>query len=173
MQSSLLIIGAGGHGQVVRETAQAMKAFKQIDFVDDRSLKAIGKLYELEKFKERYDYAFVALGDAKMRKLWFSKLAEIGFNIPCLVHPRAYVAPSAQVDAGTIVLPLAAVQTSALIGRGTIIGVGALIDHDVGIGEYSYIQAGAIIPSYFQIPCMTSLTHMQAAQTLLKIENIK
>jgi len=35
MGKNLLILGAGGHGRVVKETAEAMGLFNSIDFLDD------------------------------------------------------------------------------------------------------------------------------------------
>ena len=40
---NLLILGAGGHGRVVKETAVAMGNFDRVDFLDDHSELAIGK----------------------------------------------------------------------------------------------------------------------------------
>ena len=50
---NLLILGAGGHGHVVAETARAMwdpegnPVYDRIDFLDDLKPEAIGKLNEM------------------------------------------------------------------------------------------------------------------------------
>ena len=62
---SLLIIGAGGHGQVVKEIAQDL-GYERIDFIDDHNSRAIGKIKDLENFKE-YQNAFVGIGNNKLR----------------------------------------------------------------------------------------------------------
>ncbi len=45
----LLILGAGQYGFVAREVAEAMGCFTSIDFLDDHSDIAIGKLDDVEK----------------------------------------------------------------------------------------------------------------------------
>ena len=54
MGKSLLILGAGGHGRVIEETAIAVKDEKEenvygkIDFLDDQSERAVGRLSDLD-----------------------------------------------------------------------------------------------------------------------------
>lgn len=70
----LLILGAGGHGRVCKETAEQMindvgeKLYDEVDFLDDSSPMAIGKLNDIEGMREAYDNVFVALGASEMRK---------------------------------------------------------------------------------------------------------
>lgn len=145
MNNNLLIIGAGGHGISVKETAEALEKFERIDFLDDRSSVAIGRWDQYEQFKTEYSYAFVAIGNNRLRSTWFEKLKNANYNIPKLVHPTAYVSSSAQLGAGTIVLPMAVIHNNVEVERGCIIGIGALLDHDVKIDEFCQIDAGAIL----------------------------
>lgn len=64
---NLLIIGAGGHGKVVKEAAEALGTYNRIDFLDDNSELAIGRVDEYEKYVHDYEYAFVAIGTAEVR----------------------------------------------------------------------------------------------------------
>ena len=61
---SLLIIGAGGHGQVVAETAAAC-GYEKMVFLDD-SPDAV-KTDELEELAECYDGAIVSIGNGVIR----------------------------------------------------------------------------------------------------------
>ena len=65
MNKNLLILGAGGHGCVVKEVAEAMGIFDKIDFLDDNSDFAIGKFRDNEKFAGQR-YAFTAIGDSNL-----------------------------------------------------------------------------------------------------------
>jgi UDP-N-acetylbacillosamine N-acetyltransferase len=147
MNNNLLIIGAGGHGIVVKETAEAVNGFGKIDFLDDKAGIAIGKCEDYKKFKQAYKYAFVALGNNELRAKWFKLLAVEGFILPVIVHPAAYVSPSAVVEDGTFISAKAAINTNTAIGKGCIISIGALVDHDCAIGEFSHINIGAVIKS--------------------------
>lgn len=143
---NLLILGAGGHGRVVKETAEAMGCFDEIAFLDDHNSDAEGVLDDYELFHGRYEVAFVAIGDNQVRSLWQEKLRLAGYIIPSLIHPRAYVSPSAIIGSGTITEPLACINTGVVIGEGCIISVSAVVDHDSKVEAFSHIDCGVILP---------------------------
>ena len=70
---NLLILGAGGHGHVVAETARAMTdaegnpLYDKISFLDDLKPEAIGKLGEMPLFKQEYQEVFPAVGNYEQR----------------------------------------------------------------------------------------------------------
>ena len=144
---NLLIIGAGGHGQVVKETAEATKQFDKIDFLDDHSPLAIGKCDEYLQFQDEYKAIFVAIGNNEVRKSWLDQVSQSSFTIPTIIHPLAYVSPSVQLAVGIVVLPFAVIHTNTHIQRGCIIGVGSIVDHDSTIGECCHINSGALVSS--------------------------
>jgi UDP-N-acetylbacillosamine N-acetyltransferase len=143
---SLLIIGAGGHGQVVAETAAAC-GYEKMVFLDDSSPDAVGKTDELEELAKCYDGVIVSIGNGVIRRELIRRIQHIGAPLVSLIHPRAYIAPSATVGAGSIVLPGAVVHSNAVIGISCIISIGALIDHDVVVDDFSHINTGAIVGS--------------------------
>lgn len=145
MNEYLLIVGAGGHGRVVKETAVAMNYFEKVDFLDDSSDIAIGKCNDYKNFVNSYNYAFVAFGSNKLRMKWNEELIKAGFQIPILIEPTSYVSPSASIAIGSIICAKAVINTNVRIEKGSIISVGALIDHDSIVGEYSHINTGAIV----------------------------
>lgn len=152
MNQNLLIIGAGGHGRVAKETALALGNFQKIAFLDDRVLDAIGKLDEYMNFKEEFSQAFVALGNNESRSYWYEKLTSAGFHLPFLIHPAAYVSPSAFIEERSIILPGAIVHTGVQIKLGCIVGIGALIDHDSTIEEFCHINTGAMVKAGSLVP---------------------
>ena len=42
--NNLLIIGAGQYGAMIKESARALNEYDKIDFLDDNSVLAIGKI---------------------------------------------------------------------------------------------------------------------------------
>lgn len=139
----LLIIGAGGHGRVVAEVAEAC-GYK-VSFLDDQpSEGVVGTLSDIDDVKESYDEFFVGIGNNSKRQSLQEELEQKGLHIATLVHPTAYVGPSATIDAGTVIEPMAIVNTKSVIGKGCIISVGAIVDHDAVIGVYAHVNAGAI-----------------------------
>ena len=145
-EMNLLILGAGGHGRVVKETAEATGIYDDIAFLDDRNPDAVGKLDEYQKLRNRFDAAFVAIGNNKLRSQWLEKLKLAVYQIPALIHPRTYVSPSSSVGSGTIVEPLACINTGVVIGEGCIISISAVIDHDSRIEAFSHIDCDVILP---------------------------
>lgn len=145
VNNNLLIIGAGGHGRVVKETAESMGIFGEIDFLDDNSKLAVGKIDEYRKFSKKYKYAFVALGNPELRRDTIKKLKELEYEIPVIIHPTAYVSQSVVVGEGGFIGVNATINTNVVIEEGCIVGIGALIDHDSSMGAFSYVNAGGIV----------------------------
>lgn len=143
MTKSLLIIGAGGHGKVVKEIAEAL-GYTQIAFLDDNRTEAIGKIADLKIFLNDYQEDFVGIGNNKFRGELLARLEQEGFNIPVLIHPTAHVSKSATIEKGTVVEPKAIVNANSKVGKGSIISVGAIVDHDVVLEDCVHVNAGAI-----------------------------
>ena len=140
----LLIIGAGSHGHVVAETAAAC-GYEKIDFLDDNTPDAIGKTDQLKELAASYNGVIVSIGNREIRRELIHRIQEASLPLVSLIHPRAYVAPSAHVGIGSIVLPGAVVHSNAVIGRACIISIGALIDHDAVVDDFSHINTGAVV----------------------------
>ena len=119
-KKSLLILGAGQYGQVVRETAEAMGCFSKIAFLDDNSPLAIGKMAE--------------------------------YDLPVLIHPKAYVSPSALLGKATIVEPLAVVNTGAVVEQGGLLCAGCVVNHNAHVMPVCQIDCNAIVASNATVP---------------------
>lgn len=139
----LLIIGAGGHGRVVKEVAEAL-GYDKIDFLDDNSADAIGKIGDSKSFVQEYQTAFVGIGNNKFRNQLLQRLEQEGYEIPVLLHPTAYISKTAVIGKGTVVEPKAIVNANSRVGVGCIISVGAIVDHDVVLEDCVHVNAGAI-----------------------------
>lgn len=110
------IIGEGGHAAVVREVASECGV---------------------------EDGYFVAIGDNQARKKETISLGDVYY--PTLIHPKAYVSPSAKVGEGSIVMPGAIVQTGAVIGRHCILNSGAVLDHHSVAEDFVHVAPGAAV----------------------------
>lgn len=141
---TLLIVGAGGHGRVVKEIAEDC-GYRKIDFLDDNSDVAVGKISEMSKFILEYTDLFVGIGNNRLRGELIAKAEKIGYNIPILIHPTAYISRTAVIHRGTVVEPKAIVNTGTVVGVGVIISAGAVVDHDVVLNNCVHINAGAIV----------------------------
>lgn len=149
----LLVLGAGGHGKVVAETALASGQWNKIAFLDDRfpdmrqvcGWPVVGRIDDGKNLLREYTQAVVAMGDAYKRLDFLRALGEAGFELPAVVHPTAWVSPSSQLGAGCVVFAQAAVNADTAIDEGVIINTGATVDHDCRLGEGVHVCPGAHI----------------------------
>lgn len=152
----LLILGAGGHGKVVKEVAETTGKYNRITLLDDlydgSNPDVIGKFSDYEKFASQFAHVFVAVGNSAIRKQWQVRLTTVGFEIPILIHADSYVSSSSVVDVSTVVMPKAVVQSNVRIGKGCIISAGAIVDHDASVGDYCHINAGAVVAVGRRVP---------------------
>lgn len=151
-KESLLILGAGQYGRVVRETAEAMECYKKIDFLDDNCPIALGILADYELFVQEYSCAFVAIGNPRVRMQWLHKLEQAGFELPILIHPSAYVSPSANLGRGTIVEAMAVVNTEAVVEAGGMLCAGCVVNHNAHIMQVCQVDCNAVVASNAIVP---------------------
>ena len=150
--TSMLILGAGGHAKVVAETALASCLTSSVAFLDDRcsgpeklstilGWPVLGPLAQAldPNTSEQYSTAVVAIGHSLTRLRWINNLHIAGYNLPILIHPTAWVSPSAQIGRGSVVFAQAAVQAQVSIGAGNIINTGSIIDHDTHVDDGVHI----------------------------------
>jgi sugar O-acyltransferase (sialic acid O-acetyltransferase NeuD family) len=148
----ILILGAGGHGQVVadilREMARAGAAVEPIGFLDDdpalRATAPLG-LPVLGGLAERVDVeaAIVAIGDNATRRELFERLRARGVKLATAIHPRAVVAAGVPIGPGSVVAAGAIVNTGSVVGVNAILNTGCTVDHHNQIGDHAHIAPGA------------------------------
>ena len=148
----LLILGAGGHGKVVAECAMSLGLYTDIAFLDDEkaigesilsSCPVVGTFSDAGSFAHEFSEAFVALGNNTARVELIKYLMKIGYRIPSLIHPAAYVSKFAHIESGTVIMASAVVNADAHIGVGGIINTGASVDHDCVLGMGVHLSPGA------------------------------
>lgn len=144
--NNLLILGAGGMGHMIQETALQI-GYESVAFLDDakKGKDIIGKCCDYENFLQSYDTAVAAFGDNNMRLCWTERLMEAGYQVPAIVHPSAVVSPSAVIGRGSFVMHRAVVNTNTVIEHGVLVSSGAVIDHDSYIASGVNIGLGSIV----------------------------
>lgn len=147
--SSLLIIGAGGHGKVAADVAEVMGCYEKIIFADDDETigSCMGYPVFVTNSLDPDDFlqhdVFVAVGNSITRERIQQVLKGRGCFIPTLVHPSAVIARSASVARGTVVMAGAVVGPDARIGEGCILNTASSVDHDCKVGDYCHVSVGA------------------------------
>ena len=162
-ERTLLILGAGGLGQVVAESAQMSGRYTKIAFLDDapsadkcKLYNIIGSTKEAERFVKDFIYAIPAFGSNEKRYELMQYLRSCGFKIPRIIHPSAYISPTAAIGEGTIIRPMAGISREVVIEECCLINMGAMIDHRCHIGRCTHIPIGAVVRNEVRIPPMSS-----------------
>ena len=152
--SKLLILGAGGYGKTVADLAAQLGQYDAVHFLDDGQTgpHILGKCCEFAAYMDGHTHVYPAFGNNTVRMQWIERLRSQNVCVPTLVHPRAYVSPTAALEDGVTVLPMAVVNTGVTVETGCIINIGALIDHDSVIGQGCHLAPGAIVKAENRVP---------------------
>lgn len=143
---SLLILGAGGFGQMVKETALAI-GYEKVVFLDDaaKTEDVIGMCCDYVLKHSEYPAAVAAFGNNKTRLFWTEKLLEEGYEVPVIIHPSAIVSPSAVIEPGCFIMQRAVVNTHTRIGKAALINSGAVVDHDSVVEKGAHVGLGSVV----------------------------
>lgn len=149
----LLILGAGGFGHMIQETARLL-GYEEVVFLDDavKGADVIGKCCDYKAFLNEYDTAVAALGDSGMRLYWTEQLMEAGYQVPAIIHPSAVVSPSAVIGNGSFIMQSAIVNTNTVVEHGVLVNSGAVVDHDSRVGCGAHIGLGSVVKANCVIP---------------------
>jgi len=155
MKPKLILIGGGGHCKSCIDVIEQENKFLIAGIVDINTsisdllgYPLLGHDDDLAKLKLNYDYALITTGQIKtpairIRLLDYAK--SLGFKLPAIISPRAYVSKHAKIGNGTIVMHDALINAGATVGDNCIINSKSLIEHDAVIENNCHISTGAII----------------------------
>ena len=149
--SSIVIIGAGGHGRAAMDVAISA-GVKVLAFIDEAlagdDMLGVPIIARADEISLPSNCAFfVAIGDNSLRQSIIEKTRQEmpGHDSAILVHNSAYVSPLASLSPGSIVMGKAFVGPNCTIGEGCIIKTGSQIDHDGIMGAYSSLGPKACL----------------------------
>lgn len=150
----VVIVGAGGHAQVVADIllrAQDQgEAICPIGYVDDNSalrgetlldLPVLGTIADLQSLP--HDAIIVAIGDNHTRRKMFDRLHSQGERFAIAKHPAAIVAPNVRFGVGTVVCAGAIINPGSMIGSNVILNTASSVDHHNHIANHVHIAPGA------------------------------
>jgi sugar O-acyltransferase (sialic acid O-acetyltransferase NeuD family) len=159
----VILWGASGHAKVLAEACGQMGRRVVALFDNDPARVspwenvplAIGE-EGLLRWREQTgllaEFALAIGGDrGRDRLALHDLLAGYGFVPLTVVHPTAFVAESAHLDAGCQVLARAAVCVEAKLGRQTIVNTQASVDHECVLGAGVHVAPGATLAGCVQV----------------------
>jgi sugar O-acyltransferase (sialic acid O-acetyltransferase NeuD family) len=97
------------------------------------------------KDKGRVDSAALGLGNLSLRRRRMEIYQEariLGIEMIQVIHPTAFVSPTALCGPGLFLGPHAVIHTGTKLGENVMVSTGSTIDHDNEIGDHVFISAG-------------------------------
>ncbi len=155
-KEKIILIGGGGHCRSLIDVIEQENKFEIAGIIEKKELigssvlgyKVIGCDDDLLGIFKNIKNAIVSIGHLESnisRVSLYNKLKNIGFNLPIIISPLAYVSKYANIDEGTVVMHQALVNSNVKIGKNCIINSKALIEHDVIVGDHCHISTGSVL----------------------------
>ncbi|GGE30500.1 putative acetyltransferase EpsM [Pullulanibacillus camelliae] len=143
------IIGDGGHSRAVQEIILSDKQYEIIGVFDDQykgfdksNGVYFGPILSVNKMITDFPEMkwVVAIGDNVMRRQIVQSLDIDEGHYLTVIHPQAYVSPSAMLGSGTVVMAHAVINAAARVGKHAIINTGAIVEHDNQLEDFVHIS---------------------------------
>lgn len=156
MKEKIVLIGGGGHCHSVIDVIEQENKYEIIGIVDTKEnigkevldYKIIACDDDLETIFLSCKNAFITVGQIESNKIRvkiYNKLKEIGFDLPVIISPLAYVSNHSSIEEGTIIMHHALVNANTKIGKNCIINTKALIEHDCVVEDNCHISTASVI----------------------------
>lgn len=155
MKPRLILVGGGGHCASCIDVIEQEGKFEIIGVVDrDVSSREtlgysiLGNDDYLSGLRSNCNFALITVGQIRspqVRIRLFEYVKSLGYTLPTIISPRAYVSRHASVGEGTIVMHDALINSRATIGSNCIINTKALVEHDAIVENYCHVSTAAVV----------------------------
>lgn len=156
IENEIILIGAGGHCRSVIDVIEQEGRYQILGLVDievnigSRILgyEVIASDAQLPELITHCNNALVTVGHIQsniLRVKLFQQLKQLGYRLPTIVSPLAYVSRHATLEEGTVVMHHALINANAKIGCNCIINSKALVEHDVKVGDHCHISTASVL----------------------------
>ena len=151
----IILIGAGGHAASCIDVIEQEDKFRIAGLIGKREevgrkvcgYNIIGVDNDLPDLFKQYKSAHISIGqiNTDIRNIIYSQIKKIGFSVPSIISPNAYVSVHADIGNGNIIMHGVIINAGAKIGNNCIINTKALIEHDVQIEDGCHISTNSIL----------------------------
>ena len=156
MKEKIVLIGGGGHCHSVIDVIELTNKYEIIGIVDTKEnigkkvldYKVIACDDDLKTIFQTCKNVLITVGQIKSNNLrvkLYNNLKQIGFNLPVIISPLAYVSKHSSIDEGTIIMHHALINANVKIGKNCIINSKALIEHDCIVEDNCHISTASVL----------------------------
>jgi UDP-perosamine 4-acetyltransferase len=153
MSRPLAIVGAGGHGAVIAESAIRSEAWRVGGFFDDAGPEAVARmplaksspwLGGLADAAGHEAELILGVGDIAARARILGQLGEGPFTAT-VIDPSAIISQYATIGRGVFIGPRTVINARAEVRDHAIINTACVIEHDCVIGRNAHVAPGAVL----------------------------
>ncbi len=155
-KQDIILIGAGGHAHSCIDVIEQQGKYHIAGLVGmphemrgkHLGYEVIATDDDLPQLAKEYGYALISLGQILSpgsRIRLYQQAISLGFQLPVIVAPTAYVSHHATLGAGAIVMHGAIVNAGVRVGDNCIINNRSLLEHDATVEDHCHISTGVIL----------------------------
>ncbi len=157
-----ILIGGGGHGRVLLEAVHLQLPGVLVGVLDSQpglmevsGVQVLGGDELLPELKQLgFTHFVVGVGSVKScarRAALHDEAQKQGLAALTVIHPGAWVSPSAQIGVGSQILAKAVVNTGAKLAAQVLVNCAAVVEHDCVVGAHTHIATGAVLCGSVQV----------------------
>jgi len=151
----IVLVGARADGQahIVFEAIAEQGEHEVVAFLDetpdlwDQRVFGVPVVGPPDRVQDALDLgaeaAHIAIGNGAARARFAPGLQAAGLELLTIIHPRAYVAPSARIGKGVFIGAMALVGTGAMVGDLALVPPTSMVSHHVHLGIAASLSPGA------------------------------
>jgi sugar O-acyltransferase (sialic acid O-acetyltransferase NeuD family) len=148
--NNIIVIGAGGHAAEISDYLERIISIDQsinlLGFLDD-NLGSYNQyqfnapyLGTIKEHQIRPDVSYIiGIAAIHTRKQIINHFVNNGAHFTSLIHPSAYISPSASVGKGVIIAPYANIGPKVIIGDFNLLNARCSIGHDSILGTNNFV----------------------------------
>lgn len=155
-KEKIILVGGGGHCHSVIDVIEQENKYDILGIIDLKEnigkkvlgYEIIGCDDDLENIFKTCKNAIITVGHIKSNKVRnniFNKLKQIGFYLPVIVSPLAYVSKHSVIEEGTVIMHHCLINANVKIGKNCIINTKALVEHDVVVKDNCHISTSSVL----------------------------
>lgn len=151
----LLVYGSRDFGRVLRDLL-GVCGHEFIGYVDDMNSgeDIVGNYATARRLHPPGTCGMViAIGYGHLPQRWaiFQRVSADGYDLPPLIHDRAYVRSPGAVGKGVVVMAGATVDVGATLADLVVLWPGATVSHDSTVGSNTFISPNATICGFVTV----------------------
>lgn len=173
MSKKVIIIGGEGNGGVVASCIEDNRLrfndleFEVYGFLNDiesgeiSGFPILGGTGDVSKFVDDgyyFMFAIHMIGRNVLSEKLFKKCNIPENRLATIIHKTAFVAPSAVIAPGCLIMSNCYIGPAAELGKCTLVMANSMIGHNTKVGELCHFSVGSITSSYISIGKVSDVT---------------